>query len=145
MSEVITTVKQALEETVKMWKWIVKNTTDEVYVDKESYILQYPNGVVYDWDGNGWINDCACCEFAGYDDDEEFLRCEMCPISIKAWGGTSPIPGDVDIYGCEGHASPYHKWHESTDPKDKKIYAEAVLLLAEIALKELLEKEYTND
>ena len=144
MSEVITTVKQALEETVKMWKWIVKNTTDEVFVDKEGYILQFPNGIIDDWDCNGWINDCACCEFVGWN-DEDHLRCNKCPISIKAWGGTSPDHVNVDKYGCEGHASPYCKWHEAAEPRDKKIYAEAVLLLAEIALKELLEKDGTND
>ena len=146
MSEVITTAKQALEETVKMWKWIVKNTTD-IYVTKEDYI-RHQTDCDFSWD-DGWINDCPCCAFVGYDYETDCLKCKACPISAKAWGNTYPeYPGErggILLYACEGEDSPYNKWHNTESPKGRKIYAKIVLKLSKAALKELLEKDGTND
>ena len=147
MSEVITTAKQALEETVKMWKWIVKNTASSVYVTKEDYLRHLPDNCGFSWDDR-WINDCPCCEFVGYDYETDYLNCKTCPINAKAWGNTYPeFQGEPSgtLYACEGIDSPYNKWHNTENPKGRKLLAKSILLLAEIALKELLEKEGTND
>lgn len=124
------TLKKCLIETVKMWRWLEENITEDCYITylKKAYLNTFSIDEI--------DNDCFCCEYIATNYDG---GCIHCPL--RGLWTNNDSSADYRLACVYNYNSPYRKIIYSTTKEERSAQCKLIADYAQAELDKLITHE----